>query len=55
MIKMEEEAISNIKAKGVVITEDVDKQAFRDAMKPVYDKFSGQFGKELVDQIVNTK
>lgn len=55
MIKMEEEAITNIKAKGVVITEDVDKQAFRDAMKPVYDKFSGQFGKELVDEIMNTK
>lgn len=55
MIKMEEEAITDIKAKGVVVTEDVDKQAFRDAMKPVYDKFSGQFGKELVDEIMNTK
>lgn len=37
------------------MTEDVDKQAFREAMKPVYDKFSDQFGKELVDEIVNTK
>lgn len=55
MIKMEAEAIDNIKAKGVVITEDVDKQAFRDAMKPVYDQFSGQFGKELIDEIMNTK
>ncbi|EJL46031.1 TRAP transporter substrate-binding protein [Brevibacillus agri] len=55
MIKMEEEAIANLKAKGVVVTEDVDKQAFREAMKPVYDKFSDQFGKELVDEIVNTK
>lgn len=55
MIKMEAEAIDNIKAKGVVVTEDVDKQAFREAMKPVYDKFSGQFGKELVDEIMNTK
>ncbi|WP_411502823.1 TRAP transporter substrate-binding protein [Brevibacillus centrosporus] len=55
MIKMEEEAIKDIKSKGVTITEDVDKQAFRDAMKPVYDKFSGQFGKELVDEIMNTK
>lgn len=55
MIKMEEEAIANLKAKGVVVTEDVDKKAFREAMKPVYDKFSDQFGKELVDEIVNTK
>ncbi|GED27446.1 C4-dicarboxylate ABC transporter substrate-binding protein [Brevibacillus agri] len=55
MIKMEEEAIANLKTKGVVVTEDVDKQAFREAMKPVYDKFSDQFGKELVDEIVNTK
>ncbi|KQL46743.1 C4-dicarboxylate ABC transporter substrate-binding protein [Brevibacillus choshinensis] len=55
MIKMEKEAIADIQSKGIKITEDVDKQAFRDAMKPVYDKFSGQFGKELVDEIMNTK
>ena len=55
MIKMEEQAIKNLKEKGVVVTEDVDKQAFRDAMKPVYDKFSGQFGKDLVEQIMNAK
>lgn len=55
MIKMEEQAIKNLKEKGVVITEDVDKQAFRDAMKPVYEKFSGEFGKDLVDEIMNSK
>lgn len=55
MIQMEEQALKNLKDKGVVITEDVDKQAFRDAMKPVYDKYSADFGKELIDQILNAK
>lgn len=55
MIKMEEEALKNLKAKGVVITEDVDKQAFRDAMKSTYEQFAGQFGKDLVEQIMSAK
>lgn len=55
MIKMEEESIAILKEKGVTITEDVDKQAFRDAMKPVYEKFAGQIDQELLKQIMNTK
>lgn len=55
MIKMEEESLSVLKENGVTITEDVDKQAFRDAMKPVYEKFADQIDQDLLNQIMNTK
>ncbi|WP_421617395.1 TRAP transporter substrate-binding protein [Brevibacillus sp. TJ4] len=55
MIKMEDEAIAALKENGVTITEDVDKQAFRDAMEPVYEKFAGQIDQDLLNQIMNTK
>lgn len=55
MIKMEEEALKALKDNGMTITEDVDKQAFRDAMKPVYEKFAGQIDQDLLNEIMNTK
>ncbi|RNB76608.1 TRAP transporter substrate-binding protein [Brevibacillus panacihumi] len=55
MIKMEEESLQVLKDHGVTITEDVDKQAFRDAMKPVYEKFAGQIDQDLLNKILNTK
>ena len=54
-IKMEEESLAELKEKGVIITEDVDKQAFREAMKPVYEKFKDQIDQDLLNQILNTK
>ncbi|CAM3302775.1 MULTISPECIES: TRAP transporter substrate-binding protein [Brevibacillus] len=55
MIKMEEESLQVLKDNGMTITEDVDKQAFRDAMKPVYEKFAGQIDQDLLNEILNTK
>jgi len=41
--------------KGMIIIENPDRAAFREAMKPVFEQFQGQFGKDLVQRIVNTK
>ncbi|GAX90177.1 TRAP transporter substrate-binding protein [Effusibacillus lacus] len=53
--KMEEESLKKLKEKGVKIFENVDKKPFRDAIKPVYEKYESQFGKKLIEDIVNTK
>src|SRR5690349_18061493 len=43
--KYEKEAMEKAKAAGITITEvsDADKKAFQDAVKPVWDKYGGQF------------
>jgi tripartite ATP-independent transporter DctP family solute receptor len=51
----EQKQIGELKAKGMVIIEEPDRVAFREAMKPVFEQFQGQFGKDLVQRIVNTK
>lgn len=49
-----DEQIVKLKAKGMVVTE-VDKALFQAATQPVYKQFEGQFGKELIEKIINTK
>jgi TRAP-type C4-dicarboxylate transport system substrate-binding protein len=39
----------------MTVIENPDRAAFRAAMKPVFEQFQGQFGKDLVQRIVNTK
>ncbi|OQB98954.1 MAG: 2,3-diketo-L-gulonate-binding periplasmic protein YiaO precursor [Spirochaetes bacterium ADurb.Bin110] len=51
----EEKMISELASKGMVITRDVDKTAWVAAMKPAFDAFSAQFGKDRIDAILNTK
>lgn len=36
-------SVEKLKEAGVTIVSDVDKEAFRDAVKPVYDKYGGDF------------
>lgn len=52
--EQESKQIAELKSKGMVVTE-VDKKLFQDALKPVYQQFEAEFGKALIDQIVNTK
>ena len=51
----EEQMIAELQKNGVTVTKDVDKAAWVAAMKPAFDSFSGQFGKEKMDAILNTK
>jgi tripartite ATP-independent transporter DctP family solute receptor len=43
-----------LKDQGMVVTQP-DLAAFREAVKPVYEKYEGKFGKELIESILNTK
>jgi len=47
--------LGELKAKGMVVNENPDRAAFRKAMEPVFDQFQGQFGKDFVQRIVNTR
>ena len=51
----EEKQISELASKGMNITKDVDKEAWQKAMQPAFAEFSGQFGKDKIDAILNTK
>ncbi len=48
--KMTKESIEKLKAAGIVIVTDVDKEAFKAAVKPVWDKHGGKYS-ELVKRI----
>jgi len=39
----------------MTVIETPDRAAFREAMKPVFEQFQVQFGKDLVQRIVDTK
>lgn len=41
--EMVQKSMGKLKEAGVTIVSDVDKQAFRDAVKPVYDKYGADF------------
>ena len=46
----EEKALADMKANGVEVVEVADKEAFRDAVKPVWDKHGAQFA-DLIERI----
>jgi TRAP-type transport system periplasmic protein len=52
---MSKDAISKFKANGNIVTENPNIAAFREAVKPVWEKFEPTVGKDLIDKIVNTK
>ncbi|MDZ4163579.1 MAG: TRAP transporter substrate-binding protein [Smithellaceae bacterium] len=52
--KQENEQIDKLKAAGMTVTL-VDKSLFQKATLPVYSQFEAEFGKELIERIVNTK
>lgn len=51
----EESKIKEMEGKGMVVTRDVNKEAWMKAMSPAYEEFAKQFGKEKMDAIINTK
>jgi tripartite ATP-independent transporter DctP family solute receptor len=46
----EEKALADMKAHGVEVVEVADKEALRESVKPVWDKYSGELG-DLVERI----
>lgn len=51
----EQKQLGELRTKGMIIIEEPDRAAFREAMKPVFEQYQSQFGKDLVQRIVNTK
>jgi tripartite ATP-independent transporter DctP family solute receptor len=51
----EQKQLGELRAQGMTVIENPDRAAFREAMKPVFEQFQGQFGKDLVQRIMNTK
>jgi len=53
--EQEQRQLAELRAKGMVVIENPDRAAFREAMRPVVERFQGQFGADLVQRIVNTR
>ena len=53
--KNEATQLKEIEEHGMQIIMDPDIEAFRKAVKPVYDKYEPKFGKDLVESILNYK
>jgi len=51
----EQKQLGELRSKGMTVVESPDRAAFREAMKPVFEQFQNQFGKDLVQRIANTK
>lgn len=53
--KMEAQWLQELKDRGMEVVETPDLGRFREAVKSVYEKYEAQFGRELVQSILDTK
>ncbi len=53
--EQEQSELKALKARGMIVIEQPDRAAFREAMRPVIEQFQGQFGRDLVQRIAETK
>ncbi len=51
----EKTAVADLRAKGMQVTENIDKARFQAALAPVYVEFAKQFGQDNIDRIKNYK
>jgi TRAP-type C4-dicarboxylate transport system substrate-binding protein len=51
----EKKAVADLRAKGMLVIENVDKAKFQAVLAPVYTDFGKRFGQENIDQIKNYK
>ena len=51
----EKRAVGDLRAKGMVVVDTLDKTKFQAALTPVYDDFAKRFGQENIDKIKNYK
>ena len=49
----ERKAVADLRAKGMIVTENVDKAKFQAKLAPVYADFAKRFGQENIDRIRN--
>lgn len=53
--KMEAQWLQELKDRGMEVVENPDLALFREAVKSVYEKYESQFGRELVQSILDAK
>ena len=53
--RMEAQWLQELKDRGMEVVEAPDLDRFREAVKSVYGKYESQFGRELVQSILDTK
>ena len=51
----EEKQIAELVAKGMIVTRDINKEAWYDIMEGAMGEFIESFGKDRVEAIINTK
>ena len=51
----ERKAVADLRSKGMVIVENVDKTKYQAALGPTYAEFGKKFGQENIDKIRNYK
>lgn len=51
--QMEADALAKMEEEGLKVSYDVDTEAMRAAVRPMYDKYRDQIGGDLLDSIVN--
>ena len=51
----EQKQLGELRARGMTVVETPDRAAFREAMRPVFEQFQNQFGKDLVQRITATQ
>ncbi len=49
------DVLNKIKATGMVVNEVANKKPFQDAVKPLYTKFEGEIGKDVLDTILKAR
>ncbi|NOL52492.1 TRAP transporter substrate-binding protein [Pelistega suis] len=50
--EIEQSGIASLKEAGMIVTEDVDKQAFANIVKEIYPEYYKRYSKDLIEQIV---
>ena len=42
-----------MKAEGLIVVEDVDREAFREAVQPMYEKYRDIIGADFMDEVLS--
>lgn len=51
--EIEANAYEAMKAEGLIVVEDVDREAFREAVQPMYEKYRDIIGADFMDEVLS--
>ena len=50
-----ETSLQKIKAAGMIVNDIANKKPFQEAVKPLYKKFEGEIGKDVLESVVKAR